>query len=1202
MSKLGGRREASGTDRPSIATIDSSPVALIGSGTNGEITSWNRAATKLLGWQAVDVVGRKLPDVLGCEAVTAPGAGSDLTRVRAQLTTANGLQLDVELFIDFDAHRFLTSGTYTIAVIPVVARSTSAAESSPPIESWVEAAGVIRRVGSFVHCVAIGLVGVDAVNRGYSRSTGDAVLREVAARLEKSVGSRGRVVRVAGNQFVVVVAADDELDAAGLVAVVSQPVATRLGSIRIGCYAGSAYGDSASGLVVLGRADSAMQRAASLGVGAVDSSSNAGPRVRPQVGPQQSRLSVLLMDAVARREIAVSFRPVVELASGRIFEFEALAGWNSSEIGEVDPSAFLEVAEDAGLIHELGRIVLAKSLDVVQAEVLAGRWGSRRVSVNLSAVQLSHPDLPARVAEALSDRDLPGEVLQLELTGTRVLLDIEVAATGLTKIRDLGVRVAIDDFGTGCANLDRLRDLPIDAIKIDGRFVADICTSVPDTAVIRSMLALAGELRLDVVVTGVETAAQHFALTRLGCVAAQGPLYSGGRVPADLYRSIGVPDHPKGHGFPYPHDEAGRIEALHATNVLDTPAEDVYNEIVRAAGELCGTPMSLISLIDVDRQWFKAKVGITDGEVPRDVAFCAHTICSTDLMEVPDTQDDGRFAANPLVLGDPKVRFYAGVPLRSAAGHSYGTLCVLDTVPRLLTAEQRDGLSRLARQVTVLLELRGSINQLSLAYGALELAHRERDEVEANLRHQALYDPLTGLPNRTLLMERVEIAFAESAATGQPFAMLICDLDDFKLVNDGLGHPAGDQLLVEVARRLRTSVRERDTVARFGGDEFVVVINNADRHTVAMLGARILDDMSAPFSIGGRDDLVPSISIGVAAQTPGVNADQLLSNADAAMYRAKGLGGGRMCEFDEALGVDILDRLTLTTEFRSAITNDELFCLHQPEIDLVNGQLFGLESLVRWRHPTRGVLLPDQFVPMLEATSGTDALFERVLHLTLEAQAGWAAQLGQWPSVAVNLSARQLDDSKLADTVRSALEKFSAPAESLWLEVTESALASTPTFDTLHEIHGIGVHLAIDDFGVGWSSMARLSLFPWDLLKIDRTFIAQLGQTDNAEHVIRGIISLAHSLGIRTSAEGVETAEQLRHLRVGRCDIVQGYLIDRPLPVGEALQRMTVRTSVGQDDVIGWNGSSSDPQRIQQLFLGMNADEPVHLSQVVPYR
>jgi len=424
-------------------------------------------------------------------------------------------------------------------------------------------------------------------------------------------------------------------------------------------------------------------------------------------------------------------------------------------------------------------------------------------------------------------------------------------------------------------------------------------------------------------------------------------------------------------GIPYPADEARRVAALHLTGVLDTPAEAVFDEIVRAAADLCGTPISLVSLIDEDRQWFKAKVGVDVEQTPRDLAFCAYAICSDELMEVCDAREDGRFAANPLVLDDPNVRFYAGAPLCAAGGYSYGTLCVIDTVPRVLTPEQRDGLSRLARQVTVLLELRESLGRLHEAYAELELANRDRDAVEAALRQQAYYDALTELPNRALLMERIDIALAGSAATGQPLAMLLCDLDDFKLVNDSLGHPAGDQLLVEVARRIRSCVRATDTVARFGGDEFVVLINNADQHTIAMLANRILYEMAAPLSIGGRDDIRPSISIGVASQTAGVGGDDLLSNADTAMYRAKALGGGRVCQFDATLRADVLNRLTIATDLRAAVVNDELFCLHQPEIDLLTGQLFGLESLVRWHHPTRGILLPDQFIPSLEATNGT---------------------------------------------------------------------------------------------------------------------------------------------------------------------------------------------------------------------------------------
>ena len=1039
------------------------------------------------------------------------------------------------------------------------------------IDSWADAARSIGAIGGIVDCIAIGLVGVEAVNQGYSRSIGDEVLREVTMRLAHAVGPDGRVVRVDGVRFFATARIDAELDAAQLVALVSQPVDTRLGRIRIGGYAGSARGDSVSGRVVLELADSAMQCAQARGIGAVDCL----PQVRVSTSAPHPRLSSLLLDAVARRDISVAFQPVVELATGRILEFEALARWTSSELGEVAPAVFIEAAEDAGLIHELGQIVLARSLDVVQTEVLAQRWDDRRVSVNLSAAQLSHPELASRVLEALSDRGLPGHVLQLELTETRLLADMAATAAGLVALREVGVRLAIDGFGAGGANMALLRGLPIDAIKIHSRFVADVGASRVDTAVIRSIISLARELRLDVIAEHVETPAQHVALTRMGCVGAQGFLYSRDRESTDLYQPITLPAPQPGRGFPYPQDEAGRLEALYRADVLDTPAEEVYDQIARAAAVLCGTPVSAISLIDDDRQWFKAKVGFEAEETARDVSFCSHAICSSELMEVPDALDDDRFAANPLVVGDPNMRFYAGAPLRAAAGYSYGTLCVIDTVPRALTREQRNGLTFLARQATMLLELRESMNQLSHANSQLEFAHGQRDAVEASLRQLAHYDRLTGQPNRALLMTHIDTAITASQSTGRRFAVLLCDLDDFKLVNDGLGHPAGDQLLVEVARRLQRCVRDTDTVARFGGDEFVVLLNDTDEHAAAELGARILEEMTAPISIGSSDAFRPSMSIGVAAQTIGITADDLLSNADAAMYRAKALGGGRVCHFDAALRTDAINRLTVTAEFPAAVTNGELFCLYQPEIDLGSGHLFGLEALVRWQHPTRGVLSPDQFVPILEGTNQISALFEQVLHLTLEAQVGWAAELGRWPSVAVNLSARQLNDPGLADTVRSALAQFSAPPDCLWLEVTETALASTPSFDMLHELHELGVHLAIDDFGVGWSSMARLSSFPWDLIKIDRKFIAPLGRTDKADRVVHGIIALAHSLGMQTTAEGVETVEQLQQLRDVGCDIAQGYLIDRPIPASTVLSRMTPLAGAGgAADMISYSAPS----------------------------
>jgi EAL domain-containing protein (putative c-di-GMP-specific phosphodiesterase class I)/GGDEF domain-containing protein len=729
MSWSRSRRVPDDVGRPSSRTNDLSPVALIGVGAKGAITSWNRAASSLLGWSAVDVVGRPVGDVLGTDLAPSTLHGRGVVRTSERVLSATGRQVDVDVVLDAAAETLLTSDEYMVALVPAVSEGDMGA--SPRIDNWVDAAGAISAIGGVIHCVAIGLVGVDAVNRGYSRSTGDAVLHEVAARLTHAVGEVGRAMRIGGNQFVVVAPSSLELDPSRLVSALSQPITTRLGTVRIGAYAGSVSADSRSGVVVLGRADAAMRRAQARGIGAVE-------HVRDdvtQLDARERRLSSLLIDAVARREISVVFQPVVDLDSGHIIEFEALARWTSSELGQVSPAAFIEAAEDAGLIHDLGQIVLAGSLDIVRAERLAGRWGTRRVSVNLSAVQLSHPDLTKRVLGALAERDLPGDVLQLELTGSRLFPDVDSIAPCLVELRDHGVRLAIDDFGTGCGNLSTLRDLPIDAIKIHGRFVADMCTSRADTAVVRAIVSLARELGAAVMAVGVETAEQHFALSRLGCDAALGFLYSGDRDPPYLYQPIRLPDRPQRLGVPYPDNEIERLEALHFTDVLDTPAEEVYDEIVRAAADLCDTPISLVSLVDQDRNWFKAKVGLDIDQTPRDMSFSSHAICSDVVTEVADAHDDERFASNPLMRDHPSLRFFAGAPLQTTAGYSFGTLCVIDTVPRVLTPEQRAGLSRLARQVTVLLELRGLANQLKRAHRELECVRRERDAVQTELRH-----------------------------------------------------------------------------------------------------------------------------------------------------------------------------------------------------------------------------------------------------------------------------------------------------------------------------------------------------------------------------------------------------------------------------------------------------------------------------------
>jgi diguanylate cyclase (GGDEF)-like protein/PAS domain S-box-containing protein len=456
----------------------------------------------------------------------------------------------------------------------------------------------------------------------------------------------------------------------------------------------------------------------------------------------------------------------------------------------------------------------------------------------------------------------------------------------------------------------------------------------------------------------------------------------------------------------------------------------------------------------------------------------------------------------------------------------------------------------------------------------------ERRTTEAELLREletrATHDELTGLPNRALLGVRLEEALERRQGHDGGVTLLLCDLDDFKIVNDALGHPAGDQVLAEVARRLRDSVRDRDLVARLGGDEFAILLEEADEETVQALTDRLLEIVPRPVVLDTGQPVEVGLSIGVADSGPLHDEQSLLRDADATLYHAKHRGKLRAERFDDQLRLEVLERLALPQQLRAGLADDELFCLHQPEIDLTTGRLFAFESLVRWQHPERGLLGPARFVPLAEAAGLSGELFTRVLEDTLAAQQRWATRLGFRPATSVNLSARQLDDESLPGNVAMALTRTDTPADLLWLEVTETALAGAGSFPILNALRDLGVHIVIDDFGTGWSSLARLSEFQFDMLKIDRSFTSRLAPGNRTEHMVRATVVMAHALGMLTVAEGVETPEQLDILTAMGCDIAQGYLFARPVEARDALTDIAADgTWVGPGQRAAWQPGSA---------------------------
>jgi diguanylate cyclase (GGDEF)-like protein/PAS domain S-box-containing protein len=447
-------------------------------------------------------------------------------------------------------------------------------------------------------------------------------------------------------------------------------------------------------------------------------------------------------------------------------------------------------------------------------------------------------------------------------------------------------------------------------------------------------------------------------------------------------------------------------------------------------------------------------------------------------------------------------------------------------------------------------DLRGEAGVDGFVLTMRDITERKAHDVE--LRQQALHDGLTGLPNRSLFHDRVSHALNRAAHDRGQIAVLYLDLDDFKLVNDSLGHPAGDELLIAVATRLVSTIKAGDTVARLGGDEFGLLLEDGDEVAAEAVAERVLRALREPFAVG-IDTLPVRASIGIAVGRFGTDgANRLLRNADLAMYMAKRNGKGHYERFTPALHEDSLRRFHVASELQGAIDNGELILHYQPIVSLPTGRMVGAEALVRWNHPLQGLLPPSEFVPIAETTGLVVPMGRWVLEEACRQVSQWrrAGVCDEDFYLSVNLSARHFHDRTVVDDVVHALDQARLPATALLIEITESAIMSDldPGRMLVQELKALGVRMAIDDFGTGYSSLARLTTFPIDVVKIDKSFVDRLTVDAGAEAMVRSVVALCHTLGMRAVAEGVEEPEQAAALlRVG-CTLAQGFLFDRPLP------------------------------------------------------
>ncbi len=609
-----------------------------------------------------------------------------------------------------------------------------------------------------------------------------------------------------------------------------------------------------------------------------------------------------------------------------------------------------------------------------------------------------------------------------------------------------------------------------------------------------------------------------------------------------------------------PDDEAHRLDVLHATHLLDTQEQEALDNLTHLAAEIADTPLALISLVDENRQWFLAHHGTDVRETSRSISFCAHAILRNELMEIPDALADPRFADNPLVVGPPHIRFYAGMPLVLASGETLGTLCVADRQPKRLSARQQRALKTLATSVVAEIELRRRILYL-------EQEAERRRAAEAHVLHLATRDPLTALPNRATFCDRLSQHIRLASRRNATLAVLFIDLDRFKPINDTLGHDVGDDALVAVADRLNRSLRNSDTVARLGGDEFAVVLPDIANHAEAMMVAgKINAALREPFSSKGRP-LHLDASIGVAIfPEHGQIGDQLLRHADLAMYQAKQSGGGRASLYARALSDRAEEMQVLDGELRDAVRRNELVLHYQPQVVLATGRLCGVEALVRWRHPHYGMLPPSHFIPLAEQRGFIHELTSHILNLALVQLREWEAAGLHVPRVAVNVSPSEIRGG-FAETVEAALFRHGIEPHRLEIEITESTLTSDglETMQLLDHLREMGVGISVDDFGVGYSSLSQLHRLPIDCLKIDRSFVADIETSTADVAIVRAIVTMADAMGLRTVAEGVENDSQLQLLEKLGCACIQGYLISRPVPGEEAAAWMSAFVAAGEE-------------------------------------
>jgi diguanylate cyclase (GGDEF)-like protein len=765
--------------------------------------------------------------------------------------------------------------------------------------------------------------------------------------------------------------------------------------------------------------------------------------------------------------------------------------------------------------------------------------------------------------------------------------------------------------------------------------------------------------------------------------------------------------------YPVPKNEKERLDALRNLMILDTPREAALDALVQLACEIFNVPVGIISLVDSDRQWFKAAVGMDVRETKRRIAFCNFTLAEDRPLVVNDALNDPRFSGNPLVTGEPQIRFYAGVPLAISPGVNVGSLCIIDHQPREIDdnelrrlqylgeiavslfglhrithevarrseniSQQADVISAqtamLNRQKNILdrasglaklgaweVDLRsGKIDWSEGMYALYEVDHTfdiqedkvlefypqpDRDrfisvmeksrkdntsytfegrmftakgrlrwmrvagdvDIEAgkavrrvglvqditdekamvdHVRDLARRDELTGLLNRKELGIALTNIAAVPATARKSVALLVFDIDNFKEVNDTHGHAAGDACLRHVARRLQIAGGDGCTIARLGGDEFAILLYGDLSDTPELVAERIGSSVAMPLRWGGYSlQCTTSIGIAVRSKSADFEPDELIGEADLALYDAKASGRNCYRTFHLALQTASKERSKTVRDVRRALAIRHLELYYQPKMSLRDGRHLGFEALLRWNKAAQTVLAPGSFLAALEDPVLSKDIGDYVIASAISQAKSWKGRNVPFGHIAVNLAASQFRDPNLAAHLIETMDTHGLDRSAIEVEVTENVFMSTSSNSVLDACKAFkenGIRIAFDDFGTGFASLSHLRDFPVDIIKIDRSFISKLGHGDNTTAIVNAMVGLAHNLSMEIVAEGVETESQSDFLKAIGCDQAQGYLYGRPQPAATAIQSLMSsrrdRGDLEEITIAGWLTAAGDGQR-----------------------